>query len=609
MSVQEKKGVMRVCVLESSYDHSQAPTKDLDPSRTPKPWMPEYEFEHVGIHKATAVAQVRDLVQSGKYDLFCNLCDGAWDEDRAGIEVVQTLERFEVPFTGAESSFYEPTREHMKMIARYAGALIPAYAFVYNEKDVDRACKEVRLPAIVKHFNGYNSIGMTKDSRCETVEALRAQIQKMLTEYGGALVEEFIEGREFTVLVSDNPADSLQPIVYPPVEVNFPEGETFKHFNLKWKDYDGMGYKDVTDADLAKKLCDITRNVYLTFKGSSYARLDFRGDKDGNVYFLEVNPQCGIFYAPETPGSADCILLRLENGHRQFANNIFNAALQRHARRKAQKRVEVRYSSAGGFGLYATVDLQPGDLVLPGEGRPVYPVTHQHVKSKWTQQDQNYFLDYAWPLSPRMSVAWSDKPEDWRPFNHSCDPNCWLEGLDTVARRSIPAGSELTIDYCTFTTDFFRTFDCACGAQSCRGRISKDDIFSPALIQQYGSHFSDYVVWRQEMSGLRPVTPSPLVPELDILGHGKKQENEGKRAAGDDEWVLLEVVPPAAPAAAPAAAVEPSKAAASSSTSTSASCSTWRALHAGCWSGLLSAAAVGAAVGALVASRLTARRS
>lgn len=32
---------------------------------------------------------------------------GAWDEDRAGVEVVKALEMFKVPFTGASSEFYD----------------------------------------------------------------------------------------------------------------------------------------------------------------------------------------------------------------------------------------------------------------------------------------------------------------------------------------------------------------------------------------------------------------------------------------------------------------------------------------------------------------------
>jgi hypothetical protein len=41
----------------------------------------------------TLLLQIRDLVRSRRYDVFLNLCDGAYDEDRAGIEVVEALHR------------------------------------------------------------------------------------------------------------------------------------------------------------------------------------------------------------------------------------------------------------------------------------------------------------------------------------------------------------------------------------------------------------------------------------------------------------------------------------------------------------------------------------
>jgi D-alanine-D-alanine ligase len=45
--------------------------------------------------------------------------------------------------------------------------------------------------------------------------------------------QEFVDGREFTVLVAENPDDPRNPIAFVPVEVAFPAGETFKHFDLK----------------------------------------------------------------------------------------------------------------------------------------------------------------------------------------------------------------------------------------------------------------------------------------------------------------------------------------------------------------------------------------
>jgi hypothetical protein len=50
------------------------------------------------------------------------------------------------------------------------------------------------------------------------VGALQAQAERMITEYGGCLIEEFVTGREFTVLVAENPDKAGEPIAYQAVE-------------------------------------------------------------------------------------------------------------------------------------------------------------------------------------------------------------------------------------------------------------------------------------------------------------------------------------------------------------------------------------------------------
>ena len=57
------------------------------------------------------------------FDVFINLCDGAWDEDRAGIEVAQTLERLGLVFTGATVSGPNPlnTRSTSRNAAATSG--------------------------------------------------------------------------------------------------------------------------------------------------------------------------------------------------------------------------------------------------------------------------------------------------------------------------------------------------------------------------------------------------------------------------------------------------------------------------------------------------------
>ena len=57
--------------------------------------------------------------------------------------------------------------------------------------------------------------------------------------------------------------------------------------------------------------------------------------------------------------------------------------------------------------------------------------------------------------------------------NHGCDPNLWHEDAVTItARRDIPAGEELTIDYATHTGVEGWSMACHCGRPDCRGRVT-----------------------------------------------------------------------------------------------------------------------------------------
>jgi len=478
---------MRICVLNSSYEESESEFHDHDPFRDPSRWLdPAHTVEHCLVKKATAVRQVQALARRG-FDVFLNLCDGSWDEDRAGIEVVQALERLGQPFTGASSLFYDPSRDVMKRAARYAGLATPAFAVITREEEADFVTADLRFPLIVKHPNSYSSIGLTAASRVTTIEALRRESVRMIETYGGALVEEFIEGREFTVLVVENPADAQSPVTFLPVEFLFPPGETFKHFTLKWIDYATARWAPVEDPTLDERLRSAAAKMFAGIVGNGYARCDLRMDAQGELFVLEINPNCAVFYPPEAPSSADVILSLDPEGHAGFLRRILAAAA------RAAKAWYVDFHREHGYGLRAARDLATGEIIERYEERPHRLVTRAHVDRCFTPQTKRWFAQYAWPLTDEVFVIWSDRPEEWKPINHACDPNAWLDGLDLVARRPIAKGEAITMDYSTFCGPTMEPFDCACGSPACRRVIRGTDGLLPALAERYGDHVSDYV--------------------------------------------------------------------------------------------------------------------
>lgn len=495
---------MRICLLtDQELDQDPLPADDWPCD--PRPFLPEAEWDLLTLVKEEAVAQVIEASRRG-YDLYFNLCDGAWDEGRVGIEVVQALEWLDVPFTGATSEFFEPSREAMKRVCRAREIDTPEYVVARNAADVTRAAKTLRFPLFVKHPSSYASNGITRGSRVTGPKELVERASENLVRYGATLIEEFIEGKECTVLVAENPDDPLRPIVYQTLEYRFPEGESFKHYDLKWVDYAGLEAVPVENGELDRRLREVSALFFVGMRGAGYGRIDMRVDDAGRVFVLEINPNCGLYYLPTDAGSADLCLLHDPAGHEGFTRTVVAAAIARHARRR--RAWEVRPVRGSGFGLFATRPVAVGDTVLPFEERPHTLVTRSHVDAHFDDRRRDWFYSTGWPLTDDVWVSWDADPEEWKPLRHSCEPSAWLSGLDVVARAPLEAGDEITLDYATFRNERMPSFDCTCGSPVCRGTIRGDDYLQD-FVARYGDHLSDYVKGKRKPASSSLTGPGP----------------------------------------------------------------------------------------------------
>jgi D-alanine-D-alanine ligase len=322
---------MYLCVLSSTPD---------DPNDTPydpSAHMVGLKWKHHPVQPKNVEKQIRELMNEG-VDVFFNLCDGTADDALSGVGLVQIMEKLGAAFTGADSKFFDPSRQEMKAYAKKANVPTPNWVMVDRVEDVERVAKRLRFPVIVKPPHGYASVGITRDSRCENVEQLKVQVEREIDLFGRALLEEFIEGREFTCLIAENPDDAENPITFKPVEFIFPKGESFKHYDMKWVEYEKMSVAPVNDKRIEKVLREQTSRLFKAMHGNGYARCDYRMSADGTIHMLEINPNCGIFYAPHEPGSADFSLINDPvYNHQKFLKLIVRSAKNRQANMLAAK--------------------------------------------------------------------------------------------------------------------------------------------------------------------------------------------------------------------------------------------------------------------------------
>ena len=320
---------MYICVLTSLPDENDIP---YDPS----PYMNGYRWKQHLVQPKNVEKQIRDLMDEG-VDVFINLCDGTPDDALSGIALVHALEKYNAAFSGADSKFFDPTRDEMKNAARRVPVPTPNWMFANRVEDAEKVAKRLNSPLLVKPPHGYASVGIRRNSRVESIDQLREQLQLEINEFGRALIEEFIEGREFTCLIAENPDDPKKTLTFTPVEFIFPKGESFKHYDMKWVEYEKMSVAVVNVAKIEKVLREQTARVFKELGGNGDARCDYRMDASGVIHMLEINPNCGIFYPPSEPGSADFSLLNDPTNHTKFMKLIIRNAQKRQTRIAAEK--------------------------------------------------------------------------------------------------------------------------------------------------------------------------------------------------------------------------------------------------------------------------------
>jgi D-alanine-D-alanine ligase len=136
---------------------------------------------------------------------------------------------------------------------------------------------------------------------CHTAKQLEKQILYIHQVYGQeALVEEYLDGREFNVSV----VGDRDPEVLAISEINFsglPENEPrIVSYRAKWDEESPM-YSftvPICPADVTKRVENRIKNIavrsYQCIGCRDYARIDMRTDSRGSIYVLEVNPNPDI---------------------------------------------------------------------------------------------------------------------------------------------------------------------------------------------------------------------------------------------------------------------------------------------------------------------------
>lgn len=198
-----------------------------------------------------------------------------------------------VPFTGASAtgSALAMDKELSKRLFRDAGIATPRW--LYNPTSVERVIAELGSHVVVKPNAQGSTVGLTV---ARDIDEIQTGLE-LASRYGDVLVEQFIAGRELTIGVLGNTPLVLGEIVLP----------TDSPFSYEEK-YQRGAVKEVFPAQVSPIIADDAKRIatlaHHTLKLTGFSRSDFRLDRHGKLWLVEVNTLPGMTSTSLLPQSA-----------------------------------------------------------------------------------------------------------------------------------------------------------------------------------------------------------------------------------------------------------------------------------------------------------------
>ncbi len=231
-----------------------------------------------------------------------NLCEGAFGKSALEMHIAALLELYGARFTGSGplALGLSLNKGLTKDILSGSGITTPEYAVM--DEIPARLKKNLKFPLIVKPLREDASIGIDSGAVVKTMKELKKRVDFILERYlQPAIVEEYVDGREFNIAVMGN-GRSVRAL--PPSEIEFvdyPEGVArICCYEAKWVEDSPFYNKTVPrcPADIPEGLRADLQSVAVRAYGAigcrDYARVDVRVGEDGNIKVLEVNPNPDI---------------------------------------------------------------------------------------------------------------------------------------------------------------------------------------------------------------------------------------------------------------------------------------------------------------------------
>jgi D-alanine-D-alanine ligase len=160
-----------------------------------------------------ADAYAYEQLRTSGVDLVFNIAEGIHGEDREA-QIPAMLEILDIPYTGSGPLTLALCLHKGKAKEILGWHSIPTPAFQVISHPHTPLTDALQFPLIVKLLHEGSSMGLSYTSVVDTTQALADRIAYLTQTYGQpVLVEQFIDGREFTVPVLGNAPPRALPVI------------------------------------------------------------------------------------------------------------------------------------------------------------------------------------------------------------------------------------------------------------------------------------------------------------------------------------------------------------------------------------------------------------
>lgn len=286
-----------------------------------------------------AVQPLVTAITESAPDLVVNMAEAFAGKSALESNVTALLNLLGCRYTGSSPAglLLSADKSLTKQVLSFHGIRTPEFATFYRGS-LDWA-GDLTFPVIVKPPQEDASLGITSSSVVHGIKELFERMNELQAEYQSpVLVEQYVVGREFYVGVLGN----AKPEALPVIEMDFtgfPDDKPrIASYAAKWgEDGEGSGaeyagtksvFPTALDPELEAKMQSVAIEAFQALRLRDYARIDLRVSAAGDVYVIEVNPNCYLERESEFARAAE----RSGLAYPALVERIVELAMARYAR-------------------------------------------------------------------------------------------------------------------------------------------------------------------------------------------------------------------------------------------------------------------------------------